>query len=70
MGAHNLDTQIEGLHKLVPSTKRKLFVIMKIDREEDTSFYLTFSQEGNIYGQYAKKPSKVGWMIVASTVGN
>ena len=70
MGAHNLDTQIEGLHKLVPSTKRKLFVIMKIDREEDTGFYLTFSQEGNIYGQYAKKRSKVGWMIVASTVGN
>ena len=33
---------------------------MKIDREEDTGFYLTFSQEGNIYGQYAKKRSKVG----------
>ena len=44
MGAHNLDTQIEGLHKLVPVTKRKLFVIMKFDREEDTGFYLTFSQ--------------------------
>ena len=44
MAAHNLDTQIEGLHKLVPVTKRKLFVIMKFDREEDTGFYLTFSQ--------------------------
>ena len=60
MGGHNLDTQTEGLHKLVPVTKRKLFVIMKFDREEDTGFYLTFSQQGNIYGEYAKKWSKVG----------
>ena len=26
MGAHNLGSQIEGLHKLEPVTKRKLFV--------------------------------------------
>ena len=26
MGAHNLGTQIEGLHKLVPETKGKLFL--------------------------------------------
>ena len=33
-------------------------------------FYLTFSQLGNIYGQYAKKCSKIGSIIVAPIVGN
>ena len=35
-------TQIEGLHKLVPVTKENYFSVLKIDREEDKSFYFRF----------------------------
>ena len=78
MGAHSLGTQMEGLHKLAAVAKKKLFVSYEnwqrgrqmVSSQFFLCFYLTFSQWGNIYGQYAKKWSKVGWIIVASTAGN